>query len=271
MGEHLPLGLMAVFLLVFFVMALPLGTFIAVQRLVRGRLQLEMDDEAVDTALSDDKRLWTAFYPGDYEAEYFWVRHFSWAVLVIICVAKEYGQVPTHFFAPTKIVGTCACTVKQCREIAIFLFQSTIGSSVGVALLGLLHIGILLKLNPFRKEHRYYSSWIGACNSFSSVCEDVSPYSAGNGLEFQTNRWKVVPRVTLLACSVWAEMVNISQIASSSAAGPNQATVVLSAILFMAILLLVIMLPVAFFRAKVQDAREQAQFRKVFALRSSRA
>ena len=69
--------------------------------------------------------------------------------------------------------------------------------------------------------------------------------------------------MTLLACSVWAEMVSISQIVSSSAAGPSQATIVLSAILFMAILLLVIMLPVAFFRVKVQDAREHARFRKV--------
>ncbi len=77
--------------------------------------------------------------------------------------------------------------------------------------------------------------------------------------------------MTLLACSVWAEMVNISQIVSSSAAGPSQATVVLSAILFMAILLLVIMLPVAFFRVKVQDAREQAHFCKVSALLASRA
>ncbi len=98
-GEHLPLGLMAVFLLVFFVMALPLGTFIAVQRLIRGRSRLEMDDKAVDTEASDDERMWTAFFPGDYEAEYFWVRHLSWAVLVIICVAKEYGKVPTFFCA----------------------------------------------------------------------------------------------------------------------------------------------------------------------------
>ncbi len=77
--------------------------------------------------------------------------------------------------------------------------------------------------------------------------------------------------MALLACSVWVEMVNISLIVSSSAAGPSQATIVLSAILFMAILLLAIMLPVAFFRVKVQDAREQAQFRKVFALLASRA
>ena len=95
---------MAVFLLVFFVMALPIGTFIAVQRLVRGRLQLEMDDEAVETDVSDHERMWKAFFPGDYETEYFWVRHLSWAVLVIICVAKEYGQVPTFFVPP---VLTC--------------------------------------------------------------------------------------------------------------------------------------------------------------------
>ena len=77
--------------------------------------------------------------------------------------------------------------------------------------------------------------------------------------------------MTLLACSVWAEMVSISQIVSSNAAGPSQATIVLSAILFFAILLLVIMLPVAFFRVKVQDAREQAQFHQVWALLASRA
>ncbi len=77
--------------------------------------------------------------------------------------------------------------------------------------------------------------------------------------------------MALLACSVWAEMVNISLLVSSSAAGPSEATIVLSGILFFAILLLVIMLPVAFFRVKVQDAREQAQFRKVRALLASRS
>jgi hypothetical protein len=66
-------------------------------------------------------------------------------------------------------------------------------------------------------------------------------------------------------------MVNISQIVLSRAAGPSQATIVLSAILFFAILFLVVMLPVAFFRVKVQDAREQAQFRKVWALLAARA
>jgi hypothetical protein len=76
--------------------------------------------------------------------------------------------------------------------------------------------------------------------------------------------------VALLACSVWAEVVSISQLLSSSEAGPSQATIALSAILFLGILLLVILLPVAFFRVKYQDAREQAKFRKVFALLASR-
>jgi hypothetical protein len=93
-GEHLPLGLMAIFLLVFFVVGLPVGTFIAVQRLVRDRSRWETDVEHTD--VSHDARMWTAFFPGDYEAEYFWVRHLSWAVLVIICAAKEYWQVPAH-------------------------------------------------------------------------------------------------------------------------------------------------------------------------------
>jgi hypothetical protein len=95
-GEHLLLGLMAIFLLVFFVLGLPIGTFIAVQRLVRDRSHRELDVKAVDTGVSDSERMWTAFFPGDYETEYFWVRHLSWAVLVIICAAKEYWQVPTH-------------------------------------------------------------------------------------------------------------------------------------------------------------------------------
>jgi len=99
-GEHLPLGLMAIFLLVFFVLGLPVGTYIAVQRLVRDRSRWETDLEVVDTEVSDDERMWKAFFPGDYKAEYFWVRHLSWAALVITCAAKEYGQVPTHLFVP---------------------------------------------------------------------------------------------------------------------------------------------------------------------------
>jgi hypothetical protein len=77
-------------------MALPIGTFIAVQRLVRRRAQMEIQGETAGTEASDDERVWNAFFPGDYEDGYFWVRHLSWAVLVAICVAREYRQVMTH-------------------------------------------------------------------------------------------------------------------------------------------------------------------------------
>ena len=101
----------------------------------------------------------------------------------------------------------------------------------------------------------------------------VSAVRSGHRLPLRTQhlpcRWKLAPRVALLACTVWAEMVTISQLLSSSKAGPSQATVALSAILIVGILLLVVLLPLAFFRAKVQDAREQVQFRKVFALIAS--
>jgi hypothetical protein len=82
----------------------------------------------------------------------------------------------------------------------------------------------------------------------------------------QESRWKIAPRVALLACTVGAEMVSVSQLLSSSEAGPSQATVALSAILVIGILLLVVLLPVAFFRVKLQDARERVHFRKVFTL-----
>ena len=80
----------------------------------------------------------------------------------------------------------------------------------------------------------------------------------------QESRWKIAPRVALLACTVWAEMVSISQLLSSGEAGTSQATVALSAILVFGILLLVVLLPVAFFRVKLQDARERVHFQKVF-------
>ncbi len=75
--------------------------------------------------------------------------------------------------------------------------------------------------------------------------------------------------MALLACTVLAEMVSISQQLSSNTAGPSQATIALSAILIVGILLLVVLLPVTFFRVKLQDAREQVQFRKVSALLAS--
>jgi threonine/homoserine/homoserine lactone efflux protein len=58
-------------------------------------------------------------------------------------------------------------------------------------------------------------------------------------------------------------MVNVSQFVSSSMTGPSPATTALSAILFFGIMLLLVMLPVAFFRVKIQDARRRAKFRKV--------
>ena len=95
-GEHLPLGLLAIFLLFFFVVALPVGSFIAVQRLVRRRSQLRMGEEAADNEAANAACMWKAFFPGDYEDGYFWMRHLSWAILVVICATKEYGQVPSH-------------------------------------------------------------------------------------------------------------------------------------------------------------------------------
>ena len=42
------------------------------------------------------------------------------------------------------------------------LFQATIGGNVGVAILVLVHIAILLRLKPFRKEHRC-CAWLVRC------------------------------------------------------------------------------------------------------------
>jgi hypothetical protein len=103
---------MAIFLLIVFVLALPVGTLIAVQRLVRERSRRETDVEEVDLEKSDDELMWKAFFPGDYEIEYFWVRHLSWAVLGMICVAKEYGQVPTHLF-----VATVVTSIRDRRDV----------------------------------------------------------------------------------------------------------------------------------------------------------
>ena len=129
-GEHLPLGLLAIFLLIFFVIALPVCTFVAVQRLVRRRTQFGTDNDSASASESDDARMWQAFFPGDYKDHHFWVRaslsrgadcincctfgvrlfsyrnfvffqvrHLSWAVLVILCAQKEYRQVQTRHFA----------------------------------------------------------------------------------------------------------------------------------------------------------------------------
>jgi hypothetical protein len=71
-----------------------------------------------------------------------------------------------------------------------------------------------------------------------------------------------VPRVALLALTVLAEMVNISQRSSNGSAG-SRATIALSGILFVGVLLLLVALPAAFFRATIQDAKERLKSRKV--------
>ena len=71
-----------------------------------------------------------------------------------------------------------------------------------------------------------------------------------------------MPRVALLALTVLAEMVNISQRSSNGSAG-SRATIALSGILFVGVLLLLVALPAAFFRATIQDAKERLKSRKV--------
>ena len=80
-------------------------------------------------------------------------------------------------------------------------------------------------------------------------------------------RWKLLPRVSLLALTVLAALANISamisQRSSSNDATPSQTTIAFSATLFAGIALVLVSLPAAFFRAKLQDARERFQLRKV--------
>ena len=71
-----------------------------------------------------------------------------------------------------------------------------------------------------------------------------------------------MPRVALLALTVWAVMANISQRSSPDGTG-NRTTIAMSGILFVGVLLLLVALPAAFFRAKIREARERQQFRKV--------
>ena len=73
-----------------------------------------------------------------------------------------------------------------------------------------------------------------------------------------------MPRVALLALTVWAEMVNIAQRSSPDQSKGSRATVTLSVMLFVGVILLVFfVLPVVFFRAKIQDAREKLESRQV--------
>ncbi len=76
-------------------------------------------------------------------------------------------------------------------------------------------------------------------------------------------RWKIVPRVALLALTVLAVMANISQRSSADGIAGSRATIALSGILFVGVLLLLVALPAAFFRAKIQEAKERHKSRKV--------
>jgi hypothetical protein len=80
-------------------------------------------------------------------------------------------------------------------------------------------------------------------------------------------RWKLLPRVLLLALTVLAAIANISAISSqhssSNDATPSQTTIAFSAALFAGVALLLVALPAAFFRAKLQDAQKRSQLRKV--------
>jgi hypothetical protein len=72
-----------------------------------------------------------------------------------------------------------------------------------------------------------------------------------------------VPRVALLALTVLAVMANISQRSSPDGTAGSRVTIALSGILFVGVLLLLVALPAAFFRAKIQEARERHKSRKV--------
>jgi hypothetical protein len=148
-------------LLIFFVVAFPVGTFVKAQRLARRGAQLETDDDAVSHA-----RMWGVFFPGDYKDGYFWVRHLGWAVLVVICTVKEYRQVRHPSFCSGR-VQLCVCPgcisefVPRAEPRSVtfpYGFQASIGGSVGIAILVVLYMGILLKKRPFRKEHRFCCS-----------------------------------------------------------------------------------------------------------------
>ena len=58
-------------------------------------------------------------------------------------------------------------------------------------------------------------------------------------------------------------MANISQHLSPDGTAGSRVTIALSGILFVGVLLLLVALPAAFFRAKIQEARERHKSRKV--------
>jgi hypothetical protein len=93
-GEHLPLGLLAVASLIAVVIAFPLGAFIAWRRASR-TAQFAVDKDSATQKLEEQ-----IFHQGDYEFEFFWMRHVGWAVLVVVGILQEYSPVsPTSLRA----------------------------------------------------------------------------------------------------------------------------------------------------------------------------
>ncbi len=135
--------------------------------------------------------------------------------------------------------------------------QASIGRNAGVAVVTTLYMGLFLWLQPFRKRHRSVT-----------VCFHKPLYAQAIGmLPSAVDRWKLLPRVSLLALTVLAAIANISAVVSqrspSNASAPSQTTIALSATLCAGVAFVLVALPAAFFRAKLQDARERFQLRKV--------
>jgi hypothetical protein len=132
--------------------------------------------------------------------------------------------------------------------------QASIGRDVGVAVITTLYMGLFLWLRPFRTRHR--SRLCTSCIARPTCAMAHSHLTA-------FARWKLVPRIALLAFTILAATVNISQRSSSNQAIASPTTIALSAALFVGVALLLVALPAAFFRAKLQDGRERARLRKV--------
>jgi hypothetical protein len=90
-GEHLPLGLLAIGVLIVVVIGLPLGTLVLWHRQAGGA-QFEAAEESGCESASH-KLQQQIFYRGDYELKFFWVRHAGWAVLVLIGIFDEFCEV----------------------------------------------------------------------------------------------------------------------------------------------------------------------------------
>ena len=143
-GEHLPLGLLAIGALIIVVMGLPFCTLVAWHRHAR-----DVDFEAVEA--SSNKLQQQIFHRGDYEVQFYWVRHAGWAVLVLI------GILDTICPVWLKSLVLLALATTQCYR-SMRRVQASIGRDVGVAVVTSLYMGLFLWLRPFRKHHRSAST-----------------------------------------------------------------------------------------------------------------